>query len=87
VFGNRFWLAVVIALLPAVILGAYLTRGSALPYLFVLIWLAAMGGALYRIRNLRCPRCGKTFSVGGWWSPSLRGRKCAHCAFELDPGR
>lgn len=29
------------------------------------------------------PRCGKTFSVEGWWSPSLRGRSCTHCGLEL----
>jgi undecaprenyl pyrophosphate phosphatase UppP len=89
-FGNRFWLAVVIALLPAVVLGVLLTRGSsefsAVPYLLVLIWLVAVGGALYRVRMVRCPRCGKTFSVEGWWSPSLRGRRCVHCALELDAG-
>jgi len=83
-FGSRFWLAVVIALLPAVVLGVVLTRGSVLAYLMVLVWLVAVGGALYRIRRVRCPRCGKTFSVEGWWSPSAR--KCVHCGLELDAG-
>jgi hypothetical protein len=87
VFGNRFGLAVVIGLLPAVVLGVFLTQGSsdfpALPWLLVLMWLIAVGGALYRIRNFRCPRCAKTFSVAGWWSPTLRGRKCMHCGLEL----
>jgi len=88
---NRLGVAVTIALLPAVILGVFLTQGwrdfPALPYLLVLMWLVAVGGALYRIRNFRCPRCGKTFSVEGWWSPSTRGQKCVHCALELDAGR
>ena len=86
-FGTRFVLAVVIGLFPAVVLGVLLTSDStdfpALPYLLVLMWLIAVGGALYRMRILRCPRCGKTFSVEGWWSPSLRGRSCTHCGLEL----
>ena len=86
-FGTRFVLAVVIGLFPAVVLGVLLTSDStdfpALPYLLVLMWLIAVGGALYRMRTLRCPRCGKTFSVEGWWSPSLRGRNCTHCGLEL----
>ena len=87
-FRSRMGLAMVIALLPAVVLGAFLSRDSpdfpALPYLLALMWLAAMGGALYRIRTLRCPRCDKQFSVAGWWWPSTRGRRCVHCARELD---
>ena len=59
---------------------------SAVPYLLVAMWLVALAGALYRIRTFLCPRCGKTFSVEGWWSPSTKGRKCVHCALELDSG-
>lgn len=78
-FWNRLGILVVVALLPVVAFGAFLAQGSgelaALPYLLVLMWLVALGGALYRIRTFRCPRCGKTFSVHGWWTPNTRGRR------------
>jgi len=87
-FWNRLGILVVVALLPVVAFGAFLAQGSsefaALPYLMVLMWLVALGGALYRIRTFRCPRCGKTFSVHGWWTPNTRGRKCVHCALDLN---
>jgi hypothetical protein len=87
-FWNRLGLAVVLALLPVVAFGVFLTRAStdfaAFPYLLMLMWLLALGGTLYRIRTFRCPRCGKTFSVEGWWSAKRRGHKCVHCALELD---
>ena len=87
-FWNRIGVFAVFALLPVVVLGVLMARSSgdlpALPYLLVLMWLVALGGALYRIRTFRCPRCGKTFSVEGWWSPSPRGGKCVHCMLELN---
>ena len=87
-FWNRIRIVVVVGLLPVVAYGAYVARSSsdfaALPYLLLLMWLAALGGAVYRIRTLRCPRCDKTFSVAGWWLPGTRARKCVHCALELD---
>ena len=89
-FWNRVGIFALFALLPVVAFSAFLTRGSsdssAVPYLLVLAWLVALGGALYRIRSFRCPRCDKTFTVEGWWSPSTKGRKCVHCALELDSG-
>jgi len=87
-FWNRVSVFFVFALLPVVVFGAMVARNSgdfpALPYLLVVMWLVALGGTLYRVRTFRCPRCGKTFSVEGWWSPSPRGRKCVHCALELN---
>lgn len=87
-FRNRVRVVVLFALLPVLGFAVVLARGSgeyaALSYVLVLMWLVALGSTLYRIRTLRCPRCGKTFSVQGWWSPSTRGRKCVHCALELD---
>jgi hypothetical protein len=86
-FRNRLRAVIVVALLPVVAFGAFVAQRSsdfpALPYLLVAMWLVALGGALYRIRTFRCPRCGKTFSVQGWWSPKTRDRKCVHCALEL----
>ena len=87
-FRNRVRVVVLFALLPVLAFAVVLVRDSteyaALSYVLVLMWLVALGSTLYRIRTLRCPRCGKTFSVQGWWSPSTRGRRCVHCAFELD---
>ena len=87
-FWNRVRVVVLFALLPVLGLVVVLAQGSgefaALSYVLVVMWLVALGGTLYRIRTLRCPRCGKTFSIAGWWSPSTRGRKCVHCALELD---
>jgi len=87
-FWNRLGVIVVLALLPVVAFGVFLTHASsefaAFPYLLMLMWLLALGGTLYRIRTFRCPRCGKTFSVERWWSTNTRGRKCVHCALELD---
>jgi hypothetical protein len=87
-FWNRLGVVVVVALLPVVAFGAFVAQRSgdiaALPYLLVLMWLLALWGMLYRIRTFRCPRCGKAFSVHGWWLPRMRDRKCVHCALELD---
>ena len=84
---NRVRIVAVAALLPVVVLAAFVARAStdipAMPYLLVLIWLFALLDVAYRVRSLRCPRCQKTFAVAGWWSPT-RGRKCVHCALELD---
>ena len=84
---NRIRIVAVVALLPVVVLAAFIAHASsdipALPYLLVLIWLFALLDVAYRTRSLRCPRCQKTFAVAGWWSP-MRGRKCVHCALELD---
>ena len=89
-FWNRVGIFALFALLPVVAFTVFLARDSGdsgvFPYLLVLMWLVALGGALYRIRTVRCPRCGKTFTVEGWWSPSTKGRKCVHCALELDVG-
>ena len=90
-FWNRVGLIAVFALVPVVAFGVFATLGSsdfpAFPFLLVLMWLVALLGALYRIRTFRCPRCGKSFSVQAWgWIPSARGRRCVHCALELDPG-
>jgi len=85
---NRIRIVIVAALLPVVALGVFVARASsdfpALPYLLVLMWLVALLDVSYRVRTFRCPRCEKTFAVAGWWSPSTRGRKCVHCALELD---
>ena len=85
---NRFRIVVVLALLPIMAFAALTAHGAneipALPYLLVLMWLVALGGALYRMRSVRCPRCGKTFTVEGWWSPRVRSGKCGNCALELD---
>jgi hypothetical protein len=87
-FWNRLGIVIIVALLPVVAFVAFMAQRSgdipALPYLLVAMWLVALGGALYRIRTFRCPRCDKTFGVHGWWTSSMRGRKCVHCALELD---
>ena len=84
---NRIRIVAVAALLPMVVLAAFIAHTSSdipgLAYLLVLIWLFALLDVAYRVRSLRCPRCQKTFAVAGWWSP-MRGRKCVHCALELD---
>lgn len=69
-FWNRLGILVVVALLPVVAFGAFLAQGSsefaALPYLLVLMWLVALGGALYRIRTFRGPRLARRLaSTGG----------------------
>lgn len=74
-FWNRVGIFALFALLPVVAFSAFLTRGS-----------SDSSGALYRIRSFRCPRCGKTFNVEGWWLSRTRSRKCVHCALELDTG-
>lgn len=87
---NRFRIIIVVALLPIMAFAAFVAHDAsevpALPYLLMLMWLVALGGALYRMRTFRCPRCGKTFSVEGWWLPRLRDDKCVHCALRLDAG-
>jgi len=87
-FWNRLGIIIIVALLPVVAFGAFMAQRSsdfpALPYFLVAMWLVALGGALYRIRSFRCPRCDKTFGVHGWCTPNTRGRKCVHCALELD---
>ena len=87
-FWNRLGIVTVVALLPVVAFGAFMAQRfsdvHALPLLLGAMWLVALGNALYRIRTFRCPRCEKTFSVHGWWMPNTRGRKCVHCALDLD---
>jgi hypothetical protein len=89
-FWNRVRVSVLFALLPVLVFVVLLARGSAefttLSYVLVLMWLLALGATLYRIRTLSCPRCGKTFSIEGWWSPRTRGRRCVHCSLDLDSG-
>jgi hypothetical protein len=86
-FRNRVVLFAVFALLPVVVFGVVLAWRSGdsavVPSLLGLMWLVALGGALHRIRTIRCPRCSKSFSLEGWWWPSTRGRKCVHCGLEL----
>src|SRR5207244_6289039 len=87
-FWDRLGIVTVVALLPVVAFGAFMAQRfsdvHALPLLLGAMWLVALGNALYRIRTFRCPRCEKTFSVHGWWMPNTRGRKCVHCALDLD---
>ena len=87
-FWNRIGAIAVFALAPVTAFGVFLAHSSgdiaAMPYLLALMWLVAAGGTLYRIRTFRCPRCGKNFSVESWWAPRSRGRKCVHCALDLD---
>lgn len=84
---NRFRIVFVLALLPIMGFAALIAHRAdeipALPYLLMLMWLVALGGAFYRMRTFRCPRCGKTFTVEGWWSPKAPGGKCGNCSLEL----
>lgn len=48
---------------------------------------AAYAYVLLELRDLPCPRCGRTFFRDGWLMRSTRRRSCIHCGLSLDSSR
>jgi hypothetical protein len=88
---NRVAIAALLLALPTAYLVALATEGTfwadILPVVAFICFVAAFGLAYIRIRQFRCPRCGKHFNVTHAFAANNNGRACVHCSLPAYASR
>jgi hypothetical protein len=82
----KFWrnlaLLALAGFFPVILVARFIARIFNLPVLFIIMafaWFLLIASSGLQASNLRCPRCGKPFSIASWYRMGVYAQRCVHC--------